>query len=42
MGTLDDDPEIRPEVRTFVDSSAPWAQLPDDDLPRYSEGYTGP
>jgi hypothetical protein len=41
MGTLDDDPEIRPEVRTFVDSRAPWAELPDDGLPRYSEGYTG-
>jgi hypothetical protein len=41
LGTLDDDPEIRPEFRTFVDSRAPWAELPDDGLPHYSEGHPG-
>ncbi len=41
MGTLDDDPEIRPQFRTFVDSRAPWSELPDDGIPRYSEGHPG-
>lgn len=39
LGALDGDPEIRPEFHTFVDSRAPWDVLPDDGLPRYSEGY---
>lgn len=39
LGTLDDDPEIRPQLRTFVDSAAPWSELPDDGLPRFSEGH---
>ena len=42
LGVLDDDPGIRPDFHTFVDSAAPWADIPDDGLPRYSEGYTGP
>ena len=42
LGVLDDDPGIRPEFHTFVDSRAPWEDLPDDGLPRYAEGYTGP
>ena len=35
MGTLDDDPGIRPQFRTFVASKAPWDEI-FDDLPRYS------
>jgi hypothetical protein len=38
IGVLDGDPEIRPQFHTYVDSRAPWDELPDDGLPRYSEG----
>jgi hypothetical protein len=37
LGTLDDDPGIRPQYHIFVDSRAPWEELPDDGLPRYPE-----
>lgn len=37
LGTLDDDPGIRPQYRLFVDSRAPWDELPDDGLPRFPE-----
>ncbi len=37
MGTFDDDPEIRPSVRQFVASAAPWEPIPDDGLPRFPE-----
>lgn len=37
LGSLDDDPDIRPQYHQFVDSRAPWFELPDDGLPRYSE-----
>ena len=39
FGALDDDPGIRPEFHTFVDSRAPWDELPDDGLPRYPTGH---
>jgi hypothetical protein len=35
LGALDDDPGIRPQFHTFVDSRAPWEALPDDGLPRF-------
>jgi len=35
LGSLDDDPGIRPQYHTFVDSRAVWDELPDDGLPRY-------
>jgi len=35
LGALDGDPEIRPQYHSFVDSRAPWDELPDDGLPRY-------
>ena len=35
LGTLDGDPGIRPQYRSFVDSRAVWDELPDDGLPRY-------
>ena len=34
MGTLDDDPGIRPQFHTFVDSKADWEEIVDD-LPQY-------
>jgi len=36
LGTLDGDPGIRPQYRSFVDSRAPWDELPDDGLPRHA------
>jgi hypothetical protein len=36
MGTLVDDPAIRPTVHIFVGSKAPWFTITDD-LPRYEE-----
>jgi hypothetical protein len=38
LGALDGDPGIRPQYHTFVDSKAPWDELPDDHLPRYPAG----
>jgi hypothetical protein len=35
LGTLDEDPGIRPQYHSFVGSKAPWDSLPDDRLPRY-------
>jgi hypothetical protein len=37
LGTLDDDPGIRPESHIFVCSKAPWFEITDN-LPQY-EGY---
>ena len=37
LGSLDGDPQIRPQYHTFVGSRAPWDELPDDGLPRYDE-----
>lgn len=36
MGTLVDDPSIRPSEHIFVDSKAPW-EIIADDLPKYAE-----
>jgi hypothetical protein len=36
LGTLDDDPGIRPESHIFVGSKAPWFEITDD-LPQYPE-----
>jgi len=38
LGALDDDPEVRPMRHAYVDSRAPWDELPDDGLPRYPDG----
>lgn len=35
LGTLDGDPDIRPQYRSFVGSRAAWDELPDDGLPRH-------
>jgi hypothetical protein len=37
LGSLDGDPGIRPQYRSFVASRAPWDELPDDGLPRHDE-----
>ncbi|HEX5526151.1 MAG TPA: GFA family protein [Solirubrobacterales bacterium] len=37
MGTFDADPTVRPGVRQFVASAAPWEPIPDDGLPRFPE-----
>ena len=38
MGAFDGDPGIRPTVRGWVGSAAPWEPIPDDGLPRHEEG----
>ena len=35
LGVLDDDPGLRPQYHSFVDSRAPWEQICDDGLPRF-------
>jgi len=36
LGTLDDDPGIRPQVHVYVASKAPWFAITDD-LPQFVE-----
>jgi hypothetical protein len=38
LGTVDGDPGIRPQFRTFVASKAPWDEITDD-LPRYPDAW---
>ena len=35
LGTLDDDPGIRPQYHSFAAEVPPWDALPDDGLPRF-------
>lgn len=37
LGTLDDDPGVRPSAHVYVDSKAPWFSIADS-LPRFPEG----
>ena len=37
MGTFDTDPGIRPTVRAFVASAAPWEPIPEDGLTRHTQ-----
>ena len=37
LGTLDQDPGVRPSFRQFVAYAAPWEPIPDDGLPRHPE-----
>lgn len=37
MGSMDEDPGIRPGAHQFTDYAAPWDPLPDDGLPRFPE-----
>jgi hypothetical protein len=36
LGTLDDDPGIRPQFHNYVDDAPAWLPVPDDGLPRYA------
>ena len=38
LGSLDDDPQIRPQFHTFIGSLASWEDLPEDGLPQYVAG----
>ncbi len=38
LGTLDSDPGIRPSHHQFTAYAAAWEPIPEDGLPRYSEG----
>ena len=38
MGAFDDDPGIRPEFHSYVDSRAPWDEIADD-LPQYPDAW---
>jgi hypothetical protein len=35
FGTLDGDPELKPQYHTFVGAVPPWDALPEDGTPRY-------
>jgi hypothetical protein len=37
MGTLDEDPGLRPAHRQFVAYAATWEPIPDDGVPRFPE-----
>jgi hypothetical protein len=37
LGTLDDDPGVRPELHVYVANKAPWFTITDD-LPRFAAG----
>jgi hypothetical protein len=37
MGTLDEDPGLRPAHRQYVAYAATWEPIPDDGVPRYPE-----
>jgi hypothetical protein len=41
FGSLDDAPAIAPQCHIFVESKAPWFEIPGDGLPRYAEGMPG-
>jgi hypothetical protein len=35
LGSLDGDPGIRPQYRSFFADRAPWETIPDDGIPRF-------
>lgn len=39
LGVFDDDPEIAPQLHTFVDDRAPWDEI-HDDLPQYGGAWS--
>ncbi len=41
LGSLDEDPEIRPQCHTFVDSRASWDEI-SDDLPQHASARPKP
>ncbi len=42
LGSLDDDPGIRPQYRSFTESKAVWEELPDDGLERFPKAHPNP
>ena len=40
MGTLDEDPGVRPSYRQWLESAAVWEAVPDDGLQRHPQGRT--
>jgi hypothetical protein len=40
LGSFDEDPGVRPEVRQFTAYAAAWEPIPDDGLPRFPERRT--
>jgi hypothetical protein len=41
LGTLDDDPGVRPSAHVFVGSKAPWFEITDD-LPQFADAMVKP
>ena len=39
LGSLDGDPQIRPQYHSFVHSRAPWDELPEDGLPQIGRAH---
>jgi len=40
LGSIDQDPGVRPSAHQFVTYAAPWNPVPDDGLPRFPERIT--
>ena len=38
LGSLDGDPGLAPQYRSFTGNAASWDPLPDDGLPRFPHG----
>jgi hypothetical protein len=41
LGTLDDDPGIRPQYHSYADDAPAWLPVPDDGLTRYGQAPGG-
>ena len=41
FGSLDDDPQLRPQYHAFATSKPAWDEIPDDGLPRYERTKPG-
>ncbi|HEX4935224.1 MAG: GFA family protein [Solirubrobacteraceae bacterium] len=41
MGAFDTDPGVRPSLRQWVSSAAPWEPIPDDGLQRFDGSAQG-
>jgi len=41
LGSLDEDPDVRPQWRQYVAYAASWEAIPDDGLPRYPDARPG-
>ena len=41
LGTVDGDPEIRPQWHQWLESAPDWEPIPDDGLPRFQQRRSG-